>query len=514
MTVLPLLVALLAQIGAPEAPGTKLAPQTGFCPTGAPSELADLGLLARLRAPGVEAVGFSSYDRTGGNNDGFNGTYSRLRVENGNSVLAEASGPGVIQRIWFTHTSGDKPGLLDRKQEHLKIDLDGQTKPALDFPLEGVFSGKHPHFPRPLVSEGSGGFVSYVQIPFRDGCKIAVEGLGVRFYQISLIKLPAGTRVRSFTEEPAADVRDQLARAAALWTRLDDYEASELSSADLASYKVQGLASSSHQYALRSGPATVRSINLVPKPGTEDAWRAARLRIFWDEDDAEGSAGVDLPLGLFFGCAPGAAPYQSLLVGQGRDGWYNRFPMPYRRQAVVRIDAARPLAGALIVRTMPEVAADAGEFRASRREAVPTVAGQAFTWLRERGRGHYAGVLLVTEGKAKLPYWLEGDDHFTVDGRLAIHGTWTEDYFNCGWYALGGRLDRPATYAVHGFHIYRNRGETWEAAAYRWHVADPVPFAHSIDAGIEHGGENTFPASYRAAVFWYSERQAPVPAAR
>ena len=97
----------------------------------------------------------------------------------------------------------------------------------------------------------------------------------------------------------------------------------------------------------------------------------------------------------------------------------------------------------------------------------------------------------MTEGKAKLPFWLEGDDRFTIDGQLAIHGTGSEDYFNCGWYALEGRLDRPAAYPLHGFPVYRNRDGTWQAAAYRWHLADPVTFSRSIDAGIEHGGENT-----------------------
>ena len=36
-----------------------------------------------------QSIMFSSYDRTGGNDDGFNGTYSKLRVENGNNILAE-----------------------------------------------------------------------------------------------------------------------------------------------------------------------------------------------------------------------------------------------------------------------------------------------------------------------------------------------------------------------------------------------------------------------------------------
>ena len=41
---------------------------------------------------------FSSYDRTGGNDDGFAGTYSFLRKEGDKLVIAEMEGPGVINR--------------------------------------------------------------------------------------------------------------------------------------------------------------------------------------------------------------------------------------------------------------------------------------------------------------------------------------------------------------------------------------------------------------------------------
>jgi hypothetical protein len=509
MSILSLLLILLAQSGSNDPQHPAPANASGFRPSGSPAELHDLGLLAGLRDPGVQPVGFSSYDRTGGNNDGFNGRYSRIRAELGNSVLAEASGPGVVQRIWFTHTAGESPGLLDRKQEHIKIYIDARERPVLDVPLESIFSGTHPHFPRPLVLEGSGGFVSYVPIPFQNGCRVVVEGMGVRFYQIELATLPAGAKVAPFTEQPGPEVRSELARAAALWLQSGEYESTELADAEVAEYAVEGLANSSHQYALRAGPATVRSFEIIPVAGTQDAWCAARVRMVWDDDD-DAQAGVDLPLGLAFGKVEGASPYQSLLVGQRDSTWYNRFPMPYHRQAIVRIDTEKPIKGTIRVRTLRGVAPDTAFFHAAERRAIPTRNGEDFTWLKAEGRGHFAGVLLLTEGKAKLPYWLEGDDCFKVDGRLAIHGTGTEDYFNCGWYALPGRLDGPAAYPVHGFPIYRNRGNTWQVAAYRWHPSDPVSFARTIDAGIEHGGENDVVADYRAAVFWYSERPGPL----
>jgi len=479
-------------------------PSPGYLPTGSPADLHDLGRLARLRDPRARPAGFSSYDRKGGNDDGFNGTYSKIRIEDGDSVLAEMDGPGVIQRIWTTHTTGERPGLLDGKNEHIKIYLDGQPTPALDIPFESMFSGQHPHFPRPLVMEGSGGYVSYVPIPFRNGCKVVVEGQGVRFYQIGMIGLPDPTTVESFVAEPKGAVHDDLEKARALWASPASYEAETLADLPVATYAVEGLARSEQTFVLPAGPATIRSIELEPAAGTEDGWRSSRLRLVWDQD-ADGEAGVDLPVPYAFGALPDAIDFQSLLIGQNGGSWYNRFPMPYRRQASMRIDSEKPIKGTLRVRYRKGIDADAGYLRASYREALPARAKEDFDWLDEKGRGHFAGVLMSTRGHAKLPYWLEGDDRFVVEGTLAIHGTGSEDFFNCGWYALPGRLNGPASYPSHGFPIYRSpENEVWQAAAYRWNLADPVPFSTSIKASIEHGGENQFEADYRAGVFWYS----------
>jgi hypothetical protein len=43
----------------------------------------------------------SSYDRTGGNDDGFSGLYSFVRKDDEGLILAEIDGPGAIYRIWI-----------------------------------------------------------------------------------------------------------------------------------------------------------------------------------------------------------------------------------------------------------------------------------------------------------------------------------------------------------------------------------------------------------------------------
>ena len=61
-------------------------------------ELARLDLLPRLKRS-IKVGLISSYDRSGGNDDGFSGKYSFIRKEAGGLVLADLEGPGVIYRI-------------------------------------------------------------------------------------------------------------------------------------------------------------------------------------------------------------------------------------------------------------------------------------------------------------------------------------------------------------------------------------------------------------------------------
>ncbi|OQC08361.1 MAG: hypothetical protein BWX80_00452 [Candidatus Hydrogenedentes bacterium ADurb.Bin101] len=185
-------------------------------PTGSLQELYDDTLLPRLR-PGVKAASFSSYDRTGGNNDGFSGTYSKLREEDGNSVIAEMEGPGCIYRYWTTHSIGEAPGLLDRKREHIRIYLDGAAEPALDVPLESLFDNSLERFPQPIAGQGTGGYYSYVPIPYRQSCKVVIEGLGVRFYQLNYVTFPNAEGVNTFQMEMTGEEKELLKKAVARW---------------------------------------------------------------------------------------------------------------------------------------------------------------------------------------------------------------------------------------------------------------------------------------------------------
>jgi hypothetical protein len=465
------------------------------------AELFRLELLPRLH-PGETCKMFSSYDRTGGNDDGFSGKYSKLRVEDGNSVLAEMEGPGCIQRMQFPHSEYSVPGLLGRKGEHIRIYLDGEKKPALDVPLEDIFYDKLVGFPRPLADVAYGGFYCYVPIPYRKSCKVVVDGTDVKFYQISYRTFLSDKGIVTYRYPPTAEQRKAIETAATAWRECGRMSPLFYSGGIRKPFALK--AGESLDWTLPARPTMIRGLSMELKPAFRQNANDARLTITWD---GAAAPAVDLPLDYFYCQAKNPKPFHSLLLGNNDGVWYNLMPMPYRKSAKLTLRASKPLEGTLLLVTTPldGKPADVGYLHAVYHESLPTQTGVFHPYLKREGRGHFVGAYLVTDGKndSKLPTWLEGDEWFTCDGEMRIHGTGTEDGFNGGWYAVPGRLNGPGWAPLAGFPIYGMEGDRNAATAFRWYLTDPVPYDKSIDAKIEHGGTNDVNADYRSAAFFY-----------
>ena len=143
--------------------------------------------LAELRES-TRVASVSSYDRSGGNNDGFDGQFSFVRKEKDGLVLADLSGPGVIYRI-STPTPTD---------DLLEFYFDGEEQPRIQVPFRELFLGTHPAFPRPLVGYGAGGFYCYVPLPYEKSCKVFIRAERVQFYQLNYATYPEGHGIQSF----------------------------------------------------------------------------------------------------------------------------------------------------------------------------------------------------------------------------------------------------------------------------------------------------------------------------
>ena len=105
----------------------------------------------------------------------------------------------------------------------------------------------------------------------------------------------------------------------------------------------------------------------------------------------------------------------------------------------------------------------------------------------------------------------EGDDYFYVDGEkeASLAGTGTEDFFSDAWGLHDQQGPYTGTTAAGGFQM----GD--RVSAYRWQIADPVPFEKSLHVEIEHSGwtntpegkvHSSFeerPDDFSSVAFWY-----------
>ncbi len=159
---------------------------------------------------GVETRQFSGFDRTGGNNDGFEGTYSCLREDAEGCVLAEAAGAGEIQSIWFTRDEGNVS-----KTGTIRIELDGKT--VLNASLQDVVDGKlGAPFVYPLVAnadQSSGGVYIKVPMPYRESMRVTTAH-NPFFYHVIYRRFDDARGVATFNPaDPALDVINLLRNA-------------------------------------------------------------------------------------------------------------------------------------------------------------------------------------------------------------------------------------------------------------------------------------------------------------
>jgi hypothetical protein len=464
-----------------------------------------------LPVPGEKCQQWSSYDRAS-RYDEATGKYVAwdangdgggiIRREGDVSVVAEMEGPGVIWRIWSA--------LADKG--HVKIYLDGAAAPTIDLPFIGYFDGKNSPFDYPaLVHNSGGGQNCYVPIPFQKSCKITMDKGWGSYYQFVYTTYPKDTVIPTFT--PNLGVKEKAALA-----RVDKFLTYDLGS-DPAG-KRQGEKSVSKTLSVPAGKSTtvatlkgksaITAINVKFDPAAmSDAYKTLRevvLKISWD---GEKTPSVWVPLGDFFGTAPGVNKHTSLPLGMSTDGdCYSYWYMPFTNGAKVEIqnDGKKPFPMQMSITTAPLTGAtdQLGRFHAKwHRDAfLPAEKERAIDWtmLKAQGQGRFCGVMLHV-WNPRGGWWGEGDEKFFVDGEKfpSTIGTGSEDYFGYAW--CNPQLFQNA------FHNQTiSQGNAGNVSVNRWQIADNVPFQKSFEGDIEKYFPNTNPTLYAATVIWY---QAP-----
>ena len=466
------------------------------------AELHRLDLLPAFKRS-VKVGSVSSYDRTGGNNDGFEGTYSFLRKDPSGLVIADLKGPGVIYRIWTATPSDDV----------IEFYFDGETSPRLRLPFIDLFSGKQYPFLPPVAGLGAGGFYSYVPLTYKESLKVVVKADRFNFYQINYATYPTDSGVESYAAEPTAEFRSNLEKARELFAS---------SGSDVSSYgapanrpvqtrKVSGALAPGQTFTLFESqrPGRVVGFKLGPAASFAGKARDLVLRAYWD---GESSPAVNCPVGDFFGYSWGEPAVKSVLLGTSGDTNYVYLPMPFDRSARIELVSERRDGPPVSVEGEVKFtdlgrSPDEGRLYALWRRESPTVAGRPFTFVEANGRGHIVGFILQAQGArpGDIPEFFEGDDETTIDGEMAVHGTGSEDFFNGAWYDVPGRWEDRVSLPLSGsLDFKRYLGRT---GGYRFLLTDAYAFKRSVLSTIEHGPSgNNFIADYTAVTFLYAER--------
>ena len=250
----------------------------------------------------------------------------------------------------------------------------------------------------------------------------------------------------------------------------------------------------------------------------EFAWpRLIRLRVYYD---GHKTPSVDVPLGDFFAVGHGSErPVDSAMIrdasfGRARNSYW---PMPFQHACRITVtnEGKRMLPMFYYhvdYRKYASLPADVGYFHAYYRQERPARMGRNYEFLHIQGDGHYVGTVLNVI-QTQVSWFGEGDDLFYVDGatKPQILGTGSEDYFNDAW----GLRDSSSTWT--GTPLAEGEKLGSRLSAFRWHIPDPIPFHHSLWAGIEHAGWTANPDGsvrsgfeqrpdfFSSVAFWYQQ---------
>jgi hypothetical protein len=446
------------------------------------SGLTNLNAIARLDAPATQLI--SSYDRTGANED-YN--HFQGKTKDGQVILADLKGPGVMTRFWFTGIGSDKK---------IRLTFDGEKMPRFEFTWNELRAGVPPFNSEPLSMDEQNCWYTFVPVPFKKRLLITTEDAGYAYgkspkmyYQLNWHPMPVGQTVESLPSgvQGLEEICAATQGVSKGWKTMDF---GPLPPAD------QALTLSAGQTVelwSGQGPSTLEAFTIESAVSDPEVLRNVLLKMYWD-GLAEPSVAV--PLGDFFGSVWQRWRSQSMFFGSIDNTFFCRFLMPFRESGrlVLENQSDSDLSLHAGFQTGPYV--DGGYFHAAWRNSGAAETGAPHTVLETTGRGRYVGCLLAVNSADRSFWALESDESMRIDGQKTWQGTGLEDYFNSGWY-YGNVFARP----LHGL----PDKAPFRTVQYRLHLTEPVLFDQSFKMDFERGPNQASHAAYESMAFYYLE---------
>jgi len=469
---------------------------------------------------GMRAYMRSTYDRRGGN-EGADASHFLYQLSDDFNVTLDLEGPGILLFSRYNHWHGSPWHYVVDGTDHLV--QESSTRDPLHPAPNSTFLPLAA-FPSPLNetwATTNGADLIWSPISFERSFQMGYTrthyGTGYYIYDQFVPGTPLSQPLRSWNESvaPDRDVLDLISRSG---TDIAPKTARE------ASGKVNIPVSGSVTAVDLKGKATIRALSLSVSRDQASAFENLHLRVTWD---GRPQPSVDVPIALFFGSGTlynrdnreflvKAFP-ASIRFTPDRIYFACYFPMPFFRSASIQLaGAGRPVNGvSWEVRSMP-LQAPANQlayFHATYRDFPQPTPGEDMVLLDTRDvegakewSGSFVGTSFIFSHNANLET-LEGDPRFFFDDSLTpqAQGTGTEEWGGGGDYWGGLNMTLPFVghpVGARSAQVAVNDQDKVESA-YRFLLADLMPFGKNAVIRLEHGGRNQSTEHYETIAYWY-----------
>jgi hypothetical protein len=482
---------------------------------------------------GVRAYLRSTYDRFGGN-EGADASHFLYQLDESHNVTLDVDGPGVLYFARFNHWHGSPWNFTVDGREHI---VQESTTADPNKPVVGSTFIPQLLFPAPLAytwSTTHGADLIGVPIPFTSSFQLSYSrthyGTGYYIFQQFAPGIPLSSPLRAWdgTAPPDQDVLDLVNKAGSDLAPKPNSPLGikiRVEQVTIPAFVLQKNADQVLEDLLPRSPQMVRSIEFsVPRPEAIDFGKS-RLRITWDD---RRFPSVDAPIALFFGAGTfynrdneeflvKAFPVN---VRFDSDRVYAAcyFPMPYFRSMKIELsgNGTSDLTDVRFNMRQEPLKAhrdEVGYFHATYVNQSTPVPGQDLVLLdttKTEGGGDWCGSIVGTSfifsDRAGLGT-LEGDPRFYFDDSQTpqVQGTGTEEWAGGGDYWGGQNMTLPFYGHPTGARSARaavNDDDKIESA-YRFLLADLMPFGKNAIVGLEHGGIDNSTEHYQTVAYWY-----------
>ena len=498
---------------------------------------------------GARAYMRSTYDRRGGN-EGADASHFLYQLRDDFNVTLDVASPGVLYFARYNHWHGSPWHYEVDGTDHI-VQESGTADPVHAMALEKTTFLPYEIFSEPLAwtwSATKGADLSWVPIPFEHTFRMAYSrtryGTGYYIYHLydRAARLSQPIRNWDWKTPPDWQAIERLERnGSSLVPPPGSTMGSVLRVQEKSGEFKLPKKGSITLARLTDAPSTLRELHFSVPREQAVAFGRARLRITWD---GRAQPSVDAPVALFFGAGTlynrdgreflvNAFPTHVRFVGKetadvfppsDRGKYDNRaqlgclFPMPFFRSAKIELvgsgDAAvTGVRWNVLYQPCADAPRDVGYFHATYRDHPAPELGKDLVLLDTREAegggawsGNFIGTSWIFSHRGNLNT-LEGDPRFFFDDSQTpqAQGTGTEEWGGGGDYWGGRNMTLP--FAGHPCGA-RNPQEVKCAedlveSAYRFLLADLMPFGHRAVIRLEHGGENKSTEHYETVAYWY-----------